>query len=384
MTIKIFQLVAVLSLLSLTNCGSSGSGGSSERPLLVAVDSTNDRLFIFENERRFLALTASTLSGLGDQPVVSKKRLEDIFDILPTAPTNIEVADVDGVSRIFITGARTDADLNQILVLDFDGTDLTVADISPITVDDGDAGTDNSADIIGGLLVDETSGILYVTDTTTATLSGFNTSDGSEAFTPSVLNGSPNKMSLSDGHIYIANASEEDATQNLFVFDTTDTSVTEIDLGTSTNDIAAATSDAGTVIVARDAAEARVLVRQIATGGFADSTAIVASDSSADDGEINSSNSIVAAVGPVSLAVGSDDNFYSYIPLADGDILIVTIQSDLSSFAVEDNETSLAIFTDSDLLTDTDGLGLTVFMTASGTGDLLFVDVGSTSFDAVL
>lgn len=374
---RFFSFAALLFVVS---CSSSGDTSLTERPLLLAIDAANDRMFIMQNRGRFLALRASDRAGLGNQPLVSRKRLKDIYEILPTAPTNMAVADIGGVSRIFMTGAREGAGLNEILVLDFDGEELVVSDVSPLIVEDGSDATDNTSDILGGMLVDAQTGVLYVTNTTTGALFSYHTDDVTEASAPVALSGSPNKMSLSDNHLYIANATAE----NVLVVDVTDNSVSAIDLGTATNDLAVVTNSNGTVLVARDSTEARVLVRQVGTSDYASSTAILAGDTSVDDGEINSDNSVEAAVGPVNLALGSDDNLYSYIPLADGNILMVTIESDLSSFTSKTRETSLEIFTDSEVLTDDAGVGITVFMTASGTGDLLFVDVGSTVFDAVL
>ncbi len=371
----------------LTACGSGGTDSVFEQPQLVAVDSTNDRLFVLEDEGILFALTASTQESIGDQPLVNDETQTEIFDLLPPTPTGMTAMASGSSSRLFITGlmANVDGDsvLNQILVLDFDGTTFTEADFSPITVGDGDDATDNTGDILGGMEVDEDNSQIYVTNTSRAQLLVFNTSDGSQVGTAIAIMGVPNRMSLDGNRLYVANSDDDEANQLITVVNTDDLSTTQIDLDAPLDDISVVSTDSGTLLLAKQSNAQRVFVQEVDATTLAAATDIAAGDDSVSEGEINSTLGITGSVGGIIGSKDSSGNLYGYVPQSDGNVVILNISSDLSSFTATENETVIRIFESIDLLVDSSGNGQFVFMTASGTGDLLFVQVGSDDLDII-
>lgn len=377
-----------LSLVALlTACGSGDVDSVFEQPQLVAVDSTNDRLFVLEDEGILFALTASTQESIGDQPLVNDETQTDIFDLLPATPTTMTAMSDGSNSRLFITGLQANDDgdsvLNQILVLDFDGTTFTEADFSPITVGDGDDTTDNTGDLLGGLEVDEGMSRIYITNSSLSQLLVFNTDDGSQVGAAIAVTGIPNRMSLDDNRLYVANSDDDEANQVITVVNTDDLSTTQIDLDAPLDDISVVSTDSGTLLLAKQSNAQRVFVQEVDTATFAASTDIPAGDDSVSEGEINSTLGITGSVGGIVATKDSSGNFYGYVPQSDGNVVILNMATDLSSFTATENETVLRIFESLDLLVDSSGNGQFIFMTASGTGDLLFVQVGSDDLDII-
>ncbi|MBI2339664.1 MAG: hypothetical protein HYU99_04770 [Deltaproteobacteria bacterium] len=374
-----------LFLVGVAACGSSGEESIFTDPLLTAIDSTNDRLFVAEAGGVLFAFTASTIDEIGDQPIVEDDDDDAIHNLLPVSPTQMAAIDVDGVSRLFITGVQADDDddnvTNRILVLDFDGATFAEASFSPIIVGDGDDTTDDSANLLGGLAVDETNGRLYVTDATTGRLSIFSTADGTETAPAIAVDGTPNRMSLDGNRLYIANTIDTADDQVITVVNTDDLTTTEIDLDIPTNDISVESNDSGTVLLAKHSTVQQVLVRTVDTTTYAASTAIPVGDDSAVDGEINSGNGISAAVGGVVLTKDSAGTLYGYVPQADGIVELLTIASNLSSFTATALETLAEILEAPVVMTDSSENGVIVYIPASGSGDLVFTDVASDELD---
>lgn len=382
--IKYFSFLFLFFFIS---CGSGTTDSILGSPLWVAVDSTNDRLFVLEKESVFFAFTASTQETLGDQPLVDDETETTIHTLLPSAPTGMVVTDVSGISRLFITGAQDDENgnalLNDVLVLDFDGTTITEASFSPIVVEDDDATTDDTDDILGGLKVDADNNRLYVTNATTGSLFTYSLIDGSIGATTLAIAGAPNKMSLDGNRLYVANSTDTSADQLITVVNTDDFTTTTVDLGIPTDDISVLSNNTGTVLLAKHSGEQLVMVMSVDTGTFADALAISNGDETVSDGAISPTAGITSAVGSVLLAKDSEEAFYGYAPQADGNIEILTIESDLSSFTGSANETSTSLLKGMDVLVDSSGVGEIVYMAASGTSDVLFVEVGSTDLDVL-
>src|SRR4051794_1570830 len=128
---KIKFLTLILITLSFANCSSGSHSGIFSDPSDLAVDSTNDRLFISQARGELFALAASDLAHIGTQPAVSEDNNSTIHDLLPYITTNLGVYSNGSSSRIFIMGALEDESgnsvLNRIRVLDFDGTTYSEA-----------------------------------------------------------------------------------------------------------------------------------------------------------------------------------------------------------------------------------------------------------------
>ncbi|MDO8520347.1 MAG: hypothetical protein Q7T11_09355 [Deltaproteobacteria bacterium] len=372
------RLLILLSLF-IVACGDNAPDEKFDRPTLVAVDSTNDRLFVLEKEGVLSILTASDREEIGDQPFVDKDHEETIHDLLPSSPIHLDVVASGSTSRLFITGSEQDSDgnavFNQILALDFDGTTLSAASFSPIAFSDGDDATTESDNMPGGLLADSDNDRLYVTDATGGRLYIFSTETGAEAAASLAIAGNPNRMGLADGRLYVANATDTDADQVVTVVNTTDFSTTTIDLDAATDGIAAASNASGTVILARQANGRGVLIRTVDTTTFASVSAVPVSDSSAESGQLTSGAGISSLAGDVLLAE-SDGVLFGYAPQTDGKITRIDFAADLSSFTAETLSTATKILAGGDLYSS-GGDDITLFMAARGTGDLVFTDIGS-------
>lgn len=374
-------LIIISSLINFAACSSGNNSALISHPALVAVDSTNDRLFVIENEKVLVALTASTRSEIGTEPLVDDETNTTIQDLLPITPTNMAAISVGSTTRLFITGTQANSAgtqvTNQILVLDFDGTTLGEASLSPITVDDGDSTTDDTDNVLGGLRVDATNSRLYVTDTSLATLFTYSTSDGTAAVATLTIAGSPNRMSLDGTHLYVANSSSTAVEEVITVVNTTDFSTTQISLGVPTNDISVLSNDTGTVLLAKQSNEQKVLVETVDTSTFASASAIAAGDSSVSNGFIDSTAGITGSVGQIVLAKDSSGVLYGYCPQSDGNIEILTIEADLSSFIGTENETSTSLLNGIDVYVNSSNIGQFIYMAATGSGDLVYNEVGS-------
>lgn len=375
-----FTLLIIFILIT-TACGGGDSSGLISHPTLVAVDSTNDRLFVIENEGVLTILIASTREKIGEEPIVNDDTNTALQDILPVTPTNLAVATVGTLSRLFITGSQTNADgvrvLNQILVLDFDGTTLSESSLSPLTVDDGDATTDETDDVLADIQVDATNARLYVSDTSASFLFTYSTNDGVTAAATLAIAGSPHRMSLDGNHLYIANTSSVEAEENITVVNTTDFSTTQIAMGVPTNDVSVVSNDTGTVLLVKQSNEQKIFVQTVDTSTFASSSSITAGDSSVSTGFIDSSAGITGSMGQIILAKSSDGTLYGYAPQADGNIEILTISSDLSSFIGTTNDTTTSLLEGIDIYVDTNGIGQIVYMAATGSGNIVYNEVGT-------
>lgn len=376
-------IITCFLLLSLIGCGSGSSSGIFDSPILIAIDSTNNRVFIFEKEGNLFIFTASDFEDIGeDQPVVNDERNTTIHSLLPTTATDMVVETIGGTSRLFIIGVQTNSGginvSNQVLVLDFDGTTISEASFSPIIVDDGDGSTEESDNIMGGLQVDAANSRLYVTDSTGGMLYIFSVNDGTQTAGPLAIAGTPNKMSLDAGRLYVANNTSTDADQVITVVKVDDLTTTSIDIDNPTSDISVISNDNGTVMIVKVFAEQIVKVLKIDTGTFASASSIAAGDSSVADGQISSGFGVSSSIGRILLTKDSAGAVFGYVPQADGNIELLTILSSLASFTGQSLSTAAEIYDGIDVFLDSSGNGITVYAAAGGSGDILFTDVGTT------
>lgn len=376
-------LAILLFVFSLSSCGNDSPEQLFSQPAAVAVDSANDRLFILEKESRLFILTASTRDGIGDQPVVNKKKLTNIFDALPPSPTSVALFSTGGVSRLFIAGGQSEGGgviLSRILVVDFDGTTLSASSISPINLSDGDAATDESDNVIGSLLVDQGNSRLYVTDSTGGRFYIFDAESGAEAAASVAIAGVPNRMALSDGQLYVANNSDVDAEQVITVVDTADLSTAPIDLDIPTEDVVVASGNGGTVLLAKESGTQRVFVRSLDATTLA-ATSISAADSSVSSGEMIPGTGLTSAVGRLSLVPDANGTLFGYVAQADGNISLLTFASDLSSYTATTLSTVTKVIDGVALFSGPAEIGNILYLVAPGSGDLLFTSVGSPDID---
>lgn len=383
------KLTKLLSLfiLILTNCGNEEFFSLYDSPQIVAVDSSNNRLFILESDRTFWIKKASDRTDIGAQPILVEGRgdTEDLFDSLPNTANHMAVMAVNGTSRIFISGTQRnnngDLVFNQILVFNFNGTTLTEASFSPIVTEDNSDDTTDSSHTIGGLAVNEANSQLYVTinenddDTVNQRLFVYDATDGTESQEIEIA-GSPNKMALDNNRLYVANSNSNQSSISVFNANDFNEAPTSIDLSQAIDDISVISNSNGTVLAAKQANDQRVFIRTVDTNTFDDSTAISAGNNTIEDGELDEDRGLNSVVSSVLLTKNSNGQVFAYVPQVDGHIALVTILSDLSSMTSEDIETFARVFENVAVYTNDSGNGLQIFSPASATGDLLFADVG--------
>lgn len=380
--LKKYVLVVLLGLLSVAGCGGGGNSVIFDQPVLAAVDSDNDRLFVIEKDGVLSVFTASTTAKIGDQPFVKEDRNDAIRALLPNSPTHVEVMALGSTSRLFITGTQTSSSTkinNRILVLDFDGTTLGEASISPLAV-----GTDTSS-VIGGLKISKADSRLYATNASDGKLNIFNPSTGVETDTALTIAGIPNKMALANGKLYVANASSVTGEQLITVVDTAALTTTTINQGIPLNDIAAISNDSGTLLLARPSNSLKVFVYQVNTTTFASVSNITANNSTVANGQISASNAITSSVDSILLTKKSDGTIYGYVGQEDGIVTILNISSDLSGYSAEslasdaDGLVSSVAFGNS-----TSFVGTKVFLVSYGAGTFVSTDVGSSTLSIKL
>lgn len=340
-------------LLVISACGNSSSSSSDifSSPLLTAVDSTNNRLFVFEKNGNISIFEADDRSIIGDRPFVDSDTNEEINDLLPNSPTYVVVQAIGETSRLFISGTQSQAVSNQIIVLDFNGTDIETTDFSPIEVgDDSDA-------IINGLAINSDQNHLYLTSSTNLFI--YNSSTG-VLISENAISGSPQRMAVDGNNLYVANASSETDEQGVTIIDVTedpiDTTLAQINPADDRDqapikDVAVLTTANGTIVLASDSTRSIVYVQTITNNEFSPIAIELNNEDDLDDnndqgvdGEINTDNGISSTVGALVLSTNEDDDAYGYVAQSDGRIQRLSFPSDLSTYS------SQGIFTGSELL----------------------------------
>lgn len=367
-------------LLMVASCASNSSSGIFSQPATLAIDATNDRLIVIENLRQVFVLKASNRNNIGSQPVVKSDRLESIYDLLPISPLQTAVYADGSISRLFVTGAIANeagnSVLNRILVLDFDGTTFTESSLSPLDLDDSDDATTDTDNVPGGLLVDQDNGRLFVTDSSAGLLYVFNADDGSSVVAPIAIAGNPNKMSLVDNLLFVANASTEAAERVVTVVDTDDFTTTTFDLEVPLTDISVVPSGTSYVLLAKDASDNKVLIRSV-SADFATITLVAATSSSFVDGSLSAGLGLTSSVGGLLMTSDANGSLFGYVSQNDGTIDLVSFSSNASTYAVTELSTVTQVITTPTVY----GTSI-VYMIAETSGDLIYTDVGSSSVEA--
>lgn len=374
----------MISLICLLGACSSGSGsGLFVEPISVAVDSANDRLFVLETRGQLFVLMASTRGnpiGLPNQPLVDDGHLTAVHDALPTTSTNMLAVTRGDGTRLFISGTQSNEDgelvQNRVVVIDFDGTTASLSDFSPIEI-----GTPDNA-TIGGLALDPDAARLYTTDALGGALHVHSVETGEEVIDPIDIAGRPNKMCLAGSQIYIANNADNETEQVIGVLHTDNDTFTTIDLDVPTNDLAALTTAAGTVLLAKHSTEQRVLIRLVDETGFNGAIEIATTSEGFEDGQLSAINGITSSIGGVILTRSTSETVFGYVPQADGIISLLTFTDDFDSFAAQNLASTAEVIEGGTVYQNEDGLGLTVYMAGRSSGDLVFTDVGSEGVSA--
>jgi len=376
-----------LFLLALISCSSTTTSIYTELTGVI-VDSTNDRLFMYQPIGEIYVLEASTREDIGDQPVVSLDNDATIFALLPTVVSQMVAYTTSTTTRLFISGIVENSSgtlvTNRIIVLDYNGTSFSEASFSPIILSDGDATTEETDDTFSGLLIDQPNSVLYVTDTTTGLLFAIDADDGTTSAGPFNIGGNPQKMSIDEGRVFICNSSAVAATQLITVLNTTDNSTTTIDVGYPCDKIVVDSSGSDLVMLVKVYDETKVLVRSVNTTTYAASTAIALTGSTQGaNGELISGLGLTSSMEDMLLSKDSGGTQFAYLSEYNGNIQRLKFVSGLGEFSLETISTTISSLVDSDILVGSAGAGISGFV-VSEAGGLVSFTIGATEFNTDL
>ncbi len=375
---KVFKLILILlAFTAITSCSSSQRDDYTALNQ-IAIDSTNDRIFLSQSPQEMFVLTASTGALLDvAQPLVSADEDATTSALLPFVVSKMAVY-VSGItSRLFVMGAfENDAGvtvLNRIRVLDFDGTTFTEVSFSPIILSDDDDTTDETDDSFADIIIDNASGNIYVSDASVGLLYTVSAVDGTEVQVPIAIAGSPQGLSLDNGRLYVCNASANVDEQLITVINTADFTATNIDLDIPCRTIAVSTGSGGTVMFVKNSDAQQIMIRSVDTTTYAASTAIASASSSYASGILTADAGISSSIYHMVL-VENAGLIYGYLSELDGTIDFLTFASDLSSYSLATVSTLVSNITHGDAFLMSDDATQVYFVTQ--TGALLSIDVG--------
>lgn len=237
-------LVVGLGISGAFSCG----GGSGDNllffPTIVVIDNVNQRVFVIESQDNRINLVDPAL----DEVVTDDEGDPILFDedpiLLPQFPQNASVADVGGgVSRMFVIGNNPGPN-NQITVLDFDLVNgIRSAPFSPINVPGG------GSDVLVGIVVDLARGRVFVSNSTTGMVHGFDINTGIEVpNSPVVVIGELTRMNVDPTTSLLA-VGQVAGTLVSFI-DLTDLTlpVVVLDVGVMIRDVAMSTNGSGSIL----------------------------------------------------------------------------------------------------------------------------------------
>lgn len=367
------------------SCGGGSTSTTFTYANELAIDSTNNRLFVSEPDGVLFVMTASTKSHISeDVPYVDDDTRTTIQALLPSTVTHFSAYPTSTTSRLFIYGALPNTSnalvTNRIRVLDFDGTDFTEASFSPIILSDGDATTDDTDNSISDMLIDSSNNRLFVADASAGMIYIIDTTDGTEERAGIAISGTIEKMAFADNRLYVCNSTATAADQVVTVINTTDFSTTTIDLNIPCSEIAVASNGSTVLLLAKHANDQQVLIYSVNTTTYASASAITSADSDFTNGSLTSGSGISSSIEDMIIGIDSDNNYYAYLSETDGNIEFITVDSSLSEYSIETISTAALNITKGDIYTDDLGDAVTGYF-VSTSGALLSIDMGTNSVD---
>ncbi len=296
-------------------------------PFVLSVNNPNSLVVtadIQNNNLSLISLTSNSVIGGG--PIITSSS----SIILPTLPQDLATFNIgNGITRIFIVGTGTSPS-NTIVVLDYNPTTgIALSPISPITVGSG------SSDILLGLAVNSTLGVVYVSDNTASVIHAYNANTGAEeSNSPISVQASPGKMHWNSvtNQLIVSSLT----TNSISLIDTTDLSqaIQTLDVGGFTSSVASATNSSGTALFVIEPQTNEVLVYNLNTSNPSASTQIGTTitppplGTSITTSDVLSGAATIMTAGP--LASGMLGGFFTQ---STGDMGWVNVASDLSSYS---------------------------------------------------
>lgn len=383
---NIKKWLCILILPLIAACGDGSSVGVITAVNALALDSTNDRVFLSQEGQEMFVLEASTLDDIGDdQPTISEDNDEVTQLLLPEVVTHMVAYTSGSTTRLFIMGAFADSSdnlvFNRVRVLDFDGTTFTEASFSPIEITDGDDATTETDNSFADLLVDQSGSAVFITDASAAKLYVFDANDGTIVTGPITIAGVPQGMALDNGRLYVCNASTVAAEQVITVIKSDDFTTTTIDVDLPCSTIAVQTNDSGTAMMFKRSGDPEVGIYLVDTSTYAAATVIAAAEEGYTSGSLSSGAGISSVIEDIVMARDSSGIVYGYLSELDGNIQKVTLELDLSSYSHDTLSTTAEYLNEALPLVDSSFNASNVLI-ASETGSVVSVEIASDEIDA--
>ncbi len=342
-------------------------------PKVLSIDATAQRLFVADAEDNNLSLI-----DLTTHKIVTEKTLlnKDSAIRIPALPTDLAAVSMgNGVTRLFLIGNGT-APRNQIVVLDYNSTNgLSVAGFSPIKVEAG-AGLDDE-DILGGLVFDETTQLLFVSNTSDDLVRAYSITDGTEvAGSPLAVNSGPIQISLDPASRRLFVSSSEGNLISILQPDDLTIPATSFDVGLTTTSVAGATNATGTALFALSSQNNEIRVFHL---NLSDLTVITPIGNPitapAIGASVDATNVLTGAGAQITAAPLATGGIAGVLTQSTGDLGYIDVSADLTALltgniTVLNGQNAL----DLDILKDASGNVTQVYFAAPGGSAVSYVD----------
>ncbi len=335
-------------------------------PALLAIDSTNDRAIVVDqNDNTLSIVTTSDDQVIDDEPILDSADTQ-VLPALPQAVLAINMG--SSVTRIFVSGNASD-----LVVFDFDGTTLSQTAFSPITV--GSA----SSDFIGGLTYDATNGRIFASNATDGKVYVFDVDDGTAiANSPITVSGKPRGLAF-DATLNRVAVSNADSTSVAFI-NTSDltAAVTSLSVGVTTHDVALASNANGSVLffVSENANTAGAYL--VNTSDVSTSTLLGnLLEPVGPNDALPSPNILTGDLVRIKAASLSTDILKAFITQSSGDIAILEVPADLSTMVPAITTVGAASAEGLDILLDDNSDASKVYYASPGTGNITIINAST-------
>lgn len=365
-------------------CGTSSNNNLFTNTQKLGIDSTNDRLFVTASEGTIYALTASTTTHISDQaPFVDEDTNAATHALLPEITLHFATLANGTNSRLFFNGFLNNASsgssvFNDILVLDFDGSNFSEASFSPITISDNNVATDETDNTFSDMIVDSTNNQIIIADQSGGFVHFYSTTDGTQVRNPIAIAGTIQNLAISDNRLFVSNSSTASANQVVTTISLADFSTTSIPVSNPLSLITVKNNATGTVMVTKNANDQEVYI-QLLNSTFTTATNITSNTTDINDGILSAGRGISSSVQSLQLTKNSDDLLYLYVSEQDGNIQFVEFNSALTQFELSTSATVVLKIGNADILIQDSVESLIYFVGQSGS--LISTSVGTTDFE---
>ncbi len=343
-------------------------------PKSVSIDQTNSRLFVVDSQNNSLSLINLTNNTIvTGQPLLNQNSAIQ----LPQLPQDIAVLNLgSGVTRIFIIG-NGPVPRNQITVLDYDSTNgLRTVSFSPMIVGANTAA--DQSDILGGLAIDPTTSTVFVSNSSDGIVRAYDVSAGTEkAGSPLTVNPTPQGMGINTTvhRLFVSSFGGN----SISVINTQDLTIPAVsfDATSKSSDLASSTNANGTVLFLIDPNTNEILIFNFNVTTPNTSTLIGTAITPPAAGQpVTTSTILTGAVAQVAAANLSDSRVVGTITQSTGDLAVVDVSADLSSYSA----TRVSVLSGLgaygiDILTDSSGNGTLAYFASVSAGALSIVNI---------